>query len=272
MNTDLSSLLPTCLEAAQAAGRFQMQHFRSLPNGTDQQKAVRELVSFVDVESEEILKRHLVPLLPEAGFYGEESGQSGSQELVWIVDPLDGTTNYLSGMDYFSVSLALVQHGQPLLGVVHRPATGETFHAIRHQGLYHNGELCRKLAPHFNPSDALFATGFPYRSPDLSASFFGCAAEVLTLGRGIRRLASAALDVSQLSAGWLQGFWESDLQPYDIAAAILFMQESGCHFSNHLGTDYDLFNDRLLVAAHPDVHADLQQIIQRHYATALATS
>jgi len=96
-----------------------------MPEGASDMKAVRETVSFVDVESEKKLAEGLFPLVESAGFYGEESGKKGSQDLVWIVDPLDGTTNYLSGLDQFSVSVALVKDGKPVLGIVHKPFSGE---------------------------------------------------------------------------------------------------------------------------------------------------
>ena len=266
MLNQLISVLPQCINIVEKASAFQMQHFRMMPSGADDQKAVRELVSFVDVESEKILMEGLMPLVDGAGFYGEESGKTGSQDLVWIVDPLDGTTNYLSGLDHFSISVALVQNGEPILGIVHKPFTKETFSSVKGNGVHYNGKLLDKVSTTFPASDALFVTGFPYRSTDLAPAFFTCADEVLTIGRGIRRFGSAALDVSFLCAGWSQGFWETDLQPYDIAAGILFLLENGCIVTNEQGAPYDMFNDRIFVAALPQVHPILQQTVAKHYS------
>ena len=246
-------------------GRFQLEHFRAMPDGADDMKAVRETVSFVDVESEKILKDGLLPLIDGAGFFGEESGKSGSQELVWVVDPLDGTTNFLSGLDQFCVSIALVDNGEPVLGVVYKPTSGEVFSCIKGQGVFYNGERTRAAHPGITETDALFVTGFPYRSPDVAAQFFEAAADVLTLGRGIRRSGSAALDVANLSMGWFQGFWETDLQPYDVAAGILLMRENGILVTNGNGEPYDMFADRLMVAAMPNVHAAFLEVIARSY-------
>lgn len=246
-------------------GEFQLQYFRRMPEGADSVKAVRETVSFVDVESEKMLQEGLMPLFDDVGFFGEESGKTGSQKCTWVVDPLDGTTNYLSGLDQFSISVALVLDEQPVLGVVHKPFTGETFSSVKAGGVLYNGKKMKPAFPDTPASGALFMTGFPYRSPDVADRFFDAAADVLTLGRGIRRSGSAALDVAHLSVGWIQGFWETDLQPYDVAAGVLMMRENGVLVTNAEGEAYDMFTDRLMVAALPEVHPDLLESIQRAY-------
>lgn len=270
MSLEYAKLLPTCLKVVKRVGEFQMKHFRAMPTGADQQKAAREMVSFVDVESEKMLMDELLPLVDGAGFYGEESGRSGPQELVWVVDPLDGTTNYLSGLDQFSISIALVANGVVQLGVVHKPSNGETFAGVRGHGVSHNGVSLPQVSATITPQDALFVTGFPYRSPDVFDAFFRCAGEVLTTGRGIRRFASAALDVCNLSAGWVQGYWESDLQAYDVAAGMLFMEQTGCVVTNDRGEPYNMFKDRMLVAALPGVHPTLLELVQKHYGDAFS--
>jgi myo-inositol-1(or 4)-monophosphatase len=258
-------ILDSCMRLVKEVGNLQLKHFRAMPDGADDMKAVRETVSFVDVESERILKDGLLPLINGAGFFGEESGKSGSQKLVWVVDPLDGTTNFLSGLDQFCVSVALVDNGEPMLGVVYKPTSGEVFTCTKGDGVIYNGKRTRAAHPDVTESDALFATGFPYRSPDVAAQFFEAAAEVLTLGRGIRRSGSAALDVAHLSMGWFQGFWETDLQPYDVAAGVLMMRENGILVTNERGEPYDLFADRLMVAAMPKVHPAFLEVIARSY-------
>lgn len=248
-----------------SVGQFQLEHFRSMPSQTGNRKAAKETVSFVDIESEKKLKQGLFAVLPEAGFFGEETGKSGSQDLVWVVDPLDGTTNFLSGLDYFSISVALVYQGNPIAGVVHRPATKDTFTSLKGQGVWHNQAACKAVSPEIKPSEALFATGFPYRSEDLVDSFFKTAKQVLSLGLGIRRSGSAALDLAHLAAGWYHGFWESDLQAYDVAAAVLMLEENGVILSNQYGEPYHLFDDRILVAAFPQVHPALLHCVQEAY-------
>lgn len=261
----LKTALVSVIDLAREVGEFQMQHFRKMPEGASDMKAVRETVSFVDVESEKMLQRGLLPLINQAGFFGEETGKAGSQDLVWVVDPLDGTTNYLSGLDQFSISIALVEFGHPILGVIHKPFSGEMFSALAGQGVRYNGVPTRPAFPHTPESDALFVTGFPYRSPDVADQFFVAAADILKLGRGIRRSGSAALDVACLSLGWAQGFWETDLQPYDVAAGILMMLENGIVVTNQQGGNYDMFADRLMVAALPKVHPALLEAVKKAY-------
>jgi len=259
-----SSLLRQVIALVAEVGRYQVSRFRSLPPGGGTEKEARELVSEVDIRSEETLIRELQKLLPEAGFYGEETGIKGNDELRWVIDPLDGTTNFLSGLEQFSISVALEEQGQPRLGVVHRPVSAETYSALRGQGLSHNG---RKCPPQTDPplKQALIGTGFPYRAPDLAEPFFRCAQEVLYRCRGLRRFGSAALDLSYVAAGFLQGFWESDLKPYDVAAALLFMEEAGCIATNHRGAPYSPYRDRILVCGSPAVHRELFPIVSASY-------
>ena len=245
-------------------GKFQLRYFRNMSADSAEVKSLRETVSFVDVESEKMLLDGLLPLVDNAGFYGEESGKTGSQNLVWVVDPLDGTTNFLSGMDHFCISVALVENGQPVFGVVYKPFTDELYEGDKGKGYSYQGE---KRAPRMisECSEALFMTGFPYRSPQVADGFFKAAANVLTLGRGIRRSGSAAIDLAQMSAGWIHGFWETDLQPYDIAAAMVMLAETGMLCTNEHGEPYNMFTDKLMVAAQPVVHSELLERVQAGY-------
>jgi len=262
---NLETVHTAAVELAKEVGLFQLEHFRSMPEGVTDMKAVRETVSFVDIESEKMLKAGLIPMVSGAGFYGEESGKEGSQDLVWIVDPLDGTTNFLGGNDHFCVSIALVLDGETQLGIIHKPFSGEVYSAVRGAGARYNGEIRQAMNPDIGLQDALFVTGFPYRSHDVADAFFSAAPEILKMGRGIRRTGSAALDCAQISMGWMQGFWETDLQPYDIAAAILIMEENGIIYSNHKGASYDMFNDRLMVVGMQHVHEPLRKVVEKHY-------
>ena len=258
-------ILLECEALVKKVGAFQLEYFRQMPEGTVDLKAARETVSFVDVESEQILLKGLEDLVEGAGFYGEESGKRGSQDLVWIIDPLDGTTNFLRGLDQYSISLALVEHGVPKLGVVLKPATGEMFSALKGHGVRHNGVVKPLQNRELKASEVLYGTGFPYRSEDIAEKFFQTAPKVLALGLGIRRFGSAALDVSYLSMGWFGGFWETDLQPYDIAAGLLFLAENEIPVTNEKGEPFDMFRDRLFVAGLPRVHPELLAVVADGY-------
>jgi myo-inositol-1(or 4)-monophosphatase len=259
-------LLNQVVGLAEKVAGYQLEKFRSRPPGSGDEKTARELVSEVDLTSERMLIDGLSQLLPDAGFHGEETGHSGNRDWRWIIDPLDGTTNYLSGLEQFCISVALYDREECQLGVVLRPASHELFSACRGQGLRHNGKPAAAAPAALPLSAALLGSGFPYRSPDLADSFFACARETLYKCRGLRRFGSAALDLSYVAAGFLQGFWESDLQPYDVAAALLFLQEAGCTVSNQRGERYRIGSDRILVCAPEQVYRELLPIISRHYA------
>jgi myo-inositol-1(or 4)-monophosphatase len=265
MSINWNKVLEEVIEVVKEVGTFQMQHFRSMPAGSDNSKAVREMVSFVDVESEKMLKVILDTLIADAGFYGEETGKNGNQDYTWIVDPLDGTTNFLSGLDQFAVSVAFVDKGETVLGVIYKPASKELYSAIKGGGYHYNGQQLPQVSKDISHEEALYVTGFPYRSPDVFDSFFKCAGEVLLTGRGLRRMGCAALDLCMVAAGWQQGYWETDLQPYDIAAGVLFLRESGCIVTNELGEEYDLFKDRMMVAALPGVYDQLLKTVLTNY-------
>ncbi len=258
-------LLDQVQALVEQVGAYQRQRFRQLPPGTGAEKQCREFVSEVDLHSEQLLLEGLNRLLPEAGWFGEETGRSGSSDLYWVVDPLDGTTNFLSGLDQFSISVALVDSQGIQLGLVYRPQSRECYRALRGHGFFYNGEKQAKANPRFNLSQALVGTGFPYRSADLASAFFPSAEAVLYRCRGIRRMGSAALDLCYVASGFLQGFWETDLQPYDVAAALLFLEESGCPVSNDRGQPFDMAKDRLLVCGWPLVHQQLSEIVRDHY-------
>lgn len=262
-----SQLLSAIIELVEQVGDDQVEQFRSSAS-RGEEKMTREYVSEVDFKAEKTLHDELRKLLPAAGFLGEETGLRGDRQLRWVVDPLDGTTNFLSGLDQFSISVALEEEEKTRLAVVYRPCSREIYSAIRGEGLFHNGRLCNPAHADALKS-ALLGTGFPYRSPDLADNFFTCAREVLYKCRGIRRFGSAALDLCYVAAGYLQGFWESDLQPYDVAAAVLFMEETGCQITNQRGEPYNPYRDRLLVCAPPRVHSELLPIVKHHYPAQL---
>jgi len=250
-------------------GTFQLKYFRNIGEDAIDMKAAKETVSFVDVESEKLLKAGLSKILPEAGWYGEELGQEGDQDFVWIVDPIDGTTNYLNGIPHFSISIALVKQGTPIYGTVYQPYNREYLSATQGEGATLNGKKLNITPRIQDASEALFATGFPYRSEDLNDAFFQCANDVLRLGRGIRRPGSAALDLAYTGAGWFGGFWESDLQPYDVAAALVIMNEAQLAITNHHGEPYNMFKDRILVTAPKGVHPILLATVAKHYGSLL---
>lgn len=258
------SLLQTMIGAARTAGAFQLSEFRRREPGWGDSKAAHDFVSFVDIESERRIRRLLDQALPGAAFYGEETEKELGPDYTWIVDPLDGTTNYLSGLDHFSVSIALWKANKPVLAVVYKPTSGELFTAETGKGAWRNGTSLKR-ATVMEASGALIATGTPYRSPDTVRAFYAALDQVLRSFRDVRRCGSAALDLCYVAAGFFQGFWEVDLQPYDVAAGLLLLEETGHPYSTFRGTAYDPFTHRGLVTGRPGVYNPLLSQVSSAY-------
>ncbi|MDR2111036.1 MAG: inositol monophosphatase [Spirochaetaceae bacterium] len=264
MGENAGPLLKAMEEAARTAGEFQLSEFRRRGPGWGDSKGSHDFVSFVDLESENRIRRILREALPRAAFYGEETEQSLGEEATWVVDPLDGTTNYLSGFEFWSVSIALWDQAGPSLGLVYKPVGEELFTARRDAGAFRNG-VRLPFAEALSPRGALIATGTPYRSPDTGECFFAAVREVLKHCRDIRRNGSAALDLCYLAAGYFQGFWEVDLQPYDVAAGLLMLRETGHPCRTFSGAPYNPFKHRGLVSARPGVMEALEQAVRAGY-------
>ncbi|HMB00289.1 MAG TPA: inositol monophosphatase family protein [Spirochaetota bacterium] len=246
----------------QSTGKYQLKTFRKQLDINFKNK--NEFVTAVDINSEKMLKQKLNKLLPQASFFGEETGRTSSRPYEWIVDPVDGTTNFVKGIDQFSISIALTENNIPVTGVIYKPFSDEFFYGVKDHGAYYQDKPLT-LKKNTELKNALIATGFPYRSPQYLDTFMQCAREVLQTCSGIRRLGSAALDLSYLAAGFFDGFWESDLKPYDIAAALVLLQETGCITVNEKNQKYKLFEDRIFIAAHPAIFKDFAKIIIKYY-------
>jgi myo-inositol-1(or 4)-monophosphatase len=257
-------LLRVMEEAAGAAGKIQLAEFRRRRPGWGDSKKDNEFVSFVDFESEKIIRKILQRALPEAAFYGEETEQSLGNGIAWVVDPLDGTTNYLSGLETWAVSIALWEGDSPVLGLVFKPVTGELFTAVSGAGAFRNGERLGMAEP-MPPKSALIGTGTPFRSPDTAASFYVTLDEVMRGCHDVRRNGSAVLDLSYLAAGFLQGFWEVDLKPYDVAAGLVLLQETGHPCRSFSGAPYNPFKHRSFVSGRSGVMEVLETAVRKGY-------
>lgn len=207
------------LACARAAGKLIRKASRQERSWSS--KGHNDFVTSADLASEEMLRTHLAELLPEASFQGEESGGE-SEGLRWIVDPLDGTTNFLHGYPHSAVSIALAQDETVLLGVVHDFYRGETFRATRGGGAWLGGKRLR-VSSTSQISDALLVTGFTPGFPRQYEIF----AELDQASRGIRRDCCASLALSYVASGRVSAFWEIDLKPWDVAAGILLIEEAG---------------------------------------------
>lgn len=264
-------MIEAMTRAAREAAAFQLSEFRSRGPGWGNAKSAREFVSFVDVESERLIQRILKEALPGAAFYGEETERTaGTGDFTWVVDPLDGTVNYLSGFDHWCVSIALRDKKQPkasgiVASVILKPSTDELFTAEMGKGAFRNGGRLSHAEP-IEAADALIVMGTPFRSLDTLDAYFSVVRNVLSSYRELRRTGSAALDVAYLAAGFFQGYWEVDLMPYDVAAGLLLLSETGHDFRNFAGGPYELFQDRGFVSARPGIMETLMETVRTAYA------
>jgi myo-inositol-1(or 4)-monophosphatase len=216
-----------------------------------------DLVTEADKESERVIFAEIQRRFPSHALLGEESGATGNQEgeYLWVVDPLDGTTNYAHQYPYFSVSIALVHRGQPVVGVVFHPLYNELFVGIKGEGAALNGQPV-KVTQTDSLTRSLLATGFPYNRRETPKNNYAEFCRITSLTQGVRRQGSAALDLAYVACGRLEGFWELGLKPWDTAAGVLLVEEAGGTVSDYSGKPFDIFTDSVL-ATNGSIHEQM---------------
>ncbi len=236
-------LLDLAKAAALAAGRLQREYFHR--NIEVRHKGEIDLVTEVDLKSE----RLIVSLLEPSGLpiLGEELAKAEPTGRYWLVDPLDGTTNYAHRFPWFAPSIALMEDKTPVLGVVYHVMLDELFWAERGQGAFLNGEPI-SVSRVSELGEAVLATGFPYGIHEQPEKVVGAFRDFLVRAQGVRRAGAAALDLAYVACGRFDGFWEPLLKPWDTAAGFLLVTEAGGRVTNYLGEDYDPFQNNILAS------------------------
>lgn len=241
-------------------------------------KEAQGVVSNADIEAENYLINHLRPLVPGAEFLAEESafknygGKSAAykkyqeKDFVWIIDPLDGTTNFLNNMDYFGVCICLAYKGEPLIGVVHRPPTHETYAAVIGQGCFlidAFGKRKKLELPRTKKvlKNSLLVTGFACEKGEVFNREFTIFKNMMKESRGIRRMGSAALDICLVAQGIFDAFWERGLSPWDVAAAALILKEAGGLVTDYNGKAFNPFQDTI-VGARKSLHTSVLKVLK----------
>ena len=255
----INPTLTIARRAAEEAGKILQMGLRQLDQIQIEEKGRGDLVSVVDRRAEEVIKNILLDKYPQHDFLGEESGETRARaeesEFCWVIDPLDGTTNFLHGLPQFAVSIGLVKRGKPELGIVYNPATEEWFTAARGEGAQLNGRKLRVSALR-DGGRAIVATGFPFRYPDLMPRQYAILQSVLTEIADVRRLGSASLDLCFVAANRFDGFFEMGLKPWDICAGILIAQEAGAIVTDLAG-GHTMLDSGNIVAANTYLHNTL---------------
>ncbi|WP_026998051.1 inositol monophosphatase family protein [Flectobacillus major] len=246
----------TAIFVKQAASEFKRESI--------EYKGLNDLVSYVDKQAEERLVAGLSKILPEAGFIAEEgtAQKTDDQEFAWIVDPVDGTTNYMHGLPVFAISIALMHHNRIVSGVVFEINREESFTAWLGGGAYLNGtRIYVSSAKHLK--DSLLATGFPYYDFKQTDQYLAILKELMQKSHGLRRMGSAAVDLAYTACGRFEGFFEYNLKPWDVAAGTLIVQEAGGIVSDFKGGDDFVFGRELIAAC--GMFSELKDVIETHW-------
>jgi myo-inositol-1(or 4)-monophosphatase len=231
----------------------------------EQKTAFNNLVSYVDKEAEHRLVAKLKDLFPKAAFITEEGTveQTMHSEYHWIIDPLDGTTNFLHGLPIYAISIALTRNGVPILGVIYHIVRKESFHAIEGGAAYCNDKIIH-VSGIQTLGESLLATGFPYHQSSKKDAYLDIIKDLLEKSHGIRRLGSAAIDLAYVAAGRLEGFFEYNLNPWDIAAGILIVKQAGGAVSDFAGGNNVLFGKELC-ASNGKIQSEMLELIQQRW-------
>ncbi len=246
-------MLNIAVRAARRAGSIIMRGYQQRDQLTIESKGLNDFVSDIDRNAEKAIIDALLNAYPEHCILAEESGRrEGMEPFQWIIDPLDGTTNFLHGHPQFSVSIAL-QHKNTLeQAVVYNPLTEELFTASRGQGAFFNNRRMR-VSNVYSLNHALLGTGFPFKEERYLEIYLETFRTLFSLTSGVRRCGSAALDLAYVAAGRLDGFWELHLRPWDIAAGVLLIQEAGGIVTDIYGGE-DYMQTGHLLTGNPKIH------------------
>lgn len=257
---DLTSILAQAMEVIRSTSQFIKSQVDEVSSADIEEKDMNSLVSYVDKEAENMLVEGLSKLIHNVGFITEEDtiDQTGT-EYTWIIDPLDGTTNFLNKVPHFAISVALQQNNNTVLGVVKEVNSGDEWTALKGRGAYLNN---KKITVNTKPFHAiLVGTGFPYSNDHDYNSYFDILKHWLTRTRGVRRMGSAALDLCYVACGRFGAYYEATLNAWDVAAGALIVTEAGGSVSDFSEGDNYLFG-REILAASPEVYAEVLHVIQ----------
>ncbi|GAB3956351.1 inositol monophosphatase family protein [Spirosoma harenae] len=266
MPNDLAALTRDICTIAKDAGAFLLQERSRFQRDAIEYKGLNNLVSYVDKETEKQLVDKLSKLLPEAGFITEEgtTGQAADQSaLNWIIDPLDGTANFIHGLPVFSVSIGLAQGKTPIAGVVYDPNRDECFSAWQEGGAYCNGNRIT-VSPATQLGESLIATGFPYYRFEQMHRYLQILESLMQQTHGLRRMGSAAIDLAYVACGRFEAFYEYNLNSWDMAAGVLLVREAGGIVTDFYGGDEFLFRGDVVAAC--GVHPELTKAIQAYWS------
>ena len=269
MSAIMHPMLNTAVKAARRAGTIINRASQNLDILAVTEKTAKDYVSEVDRAAEDAIIRVLTEAYPTHAVLAEESGASGKSEFQWIIDPLDGTTNYLHGFPQYAVSIALMHKGVLSQAVIYDPVRNDLFTASRGRGAYLNDKRLR-ISKRSKLQQSLIGTGFPFREFSHIDTYLAMFRDLTQKTSGLRRAGAATLDLAYVAAGRLDGFWEFGLSPWDMAAGSLLITEAGGLVGDLEGNGGYLESGNI-VAGNPKIFAQLVQSLAPHLTPALRT-
>jgi len=263
-----SPVINVMVGAARKAARKLARDFGEVENLQVSRKGPGDFVTAADLRAEKILHEELAKARPGYGFLMEEAGhvEGPDKSHRWIIDPLDGTTNFLHGMPHFAISIALERDGELVDGVIYNPVSDDLFVAEKGQGAYLNDRRLR-VAARTRLDDAVVATGIPFKGMDGHAAFARELEVIMPQVAGVRRFGAASLDLAWVAAGRFDGFWEHGLQPWDVAAGIVMVREAG-GFVTDIAGGGRLLEGQGIIAANADLLPRLHDMVRTARARA----
>jgi len=261
---DLSRILEKAISISKEAGEYIRRERQNFDLSLVELKGTNDLVSYVDRKAEKIIVDQLHGLIPEAGFITEEETNTTRGEVYnWIIDPLDGTTNFIHGIPVFSVSIGLQENQEIILGVVYEVNKSECFYAMRGGGAFCN-EIPIRVSAAPDLSSSLIATGFPYNGLGQTDAFLNVLKSLIDNSHGFRRLGSAAVDLCYVACGRVDGYFQHNLNAYDVAGGIIIVKEAGGLITDFKGGDNYIFGGEI-VASNPKVHPELLNVVREFW-------
>ncbi len=265
MSPNLHPMINVAVKAARAAGSIINRAALDIESVRVSQKKANDFVTEVDQAAEQAIIETLLTAYPGHGILAEESGSehgAKDSEFVWIIDPLDGTTNFIHGLPVYCVSIALAVKGKVEQAVVYDPTRNDLFTATKGRGAYLNDRRIR-VSKRIDLKSSLVSTGFPFRQGDDFDQYLRMMGDVMQRTAGLRRPGAAALDLAYVAAGYTDGFFEKGLQPWDVAASSLLVTEAGGLVGNFTG-EADFLDQHECLAGNPKVYGQLVSILGKH--------
>jgi len=265
MLSNLHPMINVAVKAARSAGSIINRAALDIESVRVSQKKANDFVTEVDHAAEKVIIETLLAAYPGHGIWAEETGRehgAKDSEFVWIIDPLDGTTNFIHGLPVYCVSIALAVRGKVEHAVVYDPTRNDLFTAVRGRGAFLNDRRIR-VSKRTQLKDSLISTGFPFRPGDNFANYLTMMGDVMKRTAGLRRPGAAALDLAYVAAGYTEGFFETGLQPWDVAAGSLLVTEAGGLVGNFTG-EADFLEQGECMAGTPRIYGQLATVLGKY--------